>query len=100
VAVSTSLDSQIRIWDLEQLKQQKIIDIGAAEAWTARFSPDSKHIVTGSSSGNLNQFSVESGEKVQTFEGRGKFSMCVAYVSLEFFSTKRIGYWINMDRVC
>jgi len=79
LAVSTSLDSQIRIWDLEQLKQQKIIDVGAAEAWTAKFSPDSKHIVTGSSSGNLNQFSVESGEKVQTFEGRGKFAMCVAY---------------------
>ncbi|KAG0312469.1 WD repeat-containing protein 61, partial [Dissophora globulifera] len=79
VAVSTSLDSQIRIWDLEQLKQNKIIDAGAVQAWTAKFSPDSKHIATGTSSGNVNQYSVETGEKVQTFEGRGKFSMCVAY---------------------
>jgi WD40 repeat protein len=31
VAVSTSLDSQIRIWDLEQLKQHKIIDAGASK---------------------------------------------------------------------
>lgn len=31
VAVSTSLDSQIRIWDLEQLKQHKIIDAGAGK---------------------------------------------------------------------
>lgn len=52
------------------------------QAWTAKFSPDSKHIATGSSSGNVNQYSVETGEKVQTFEGRDKFSMCVAYVSL------------------
>ncbi|KAF9997602.1 WD repeat-containing protein 61 [Entomortierella chlamydospora] len=79
LAVSTSLDSQIRIWDLDQLKQHKIIDAGAVQAWTAKFSPDSKHIATGSSSGNVNQYSVETGEKVQTFEGRGKFSMCVAY---------------------
>lgn len=31
MAVSTSLDSQIRIWDLEQLKQHKIIDAGASK---------------------------------------------------------------------
>lgn len=29
VAVSTSLDSQIRIWDLEQLKQHRVMDAGA-----------------------------------------------------------------------
>ncbi|KAI8345918.1 WD repeat-containing protein 61-like protein [Mortierella sp. GBAus27b] len=88
LAVSTSLDSQIRIWDLEQLKQHKVIDAGAGEApdlpapykhGRPKFSPDSKHIATGSSSGNVNQYSVETGEKVQSFEGRGKFSMCVAY---------------------
>jgi hypothetical protein len=50
------------------------------QAWTAKFSPDSKHIATGSSSGNVNVYDVESGEKVQSLEGRGKFSMCVAYV--------------------
>lgn len=51
------------------------------QAWTAKFSPDSKHIATGTASGDINQYSVESGEKVQTFEGRGKFAMSVAYVS-------------------
>lgn len=53
------------------------------QAWTAKFSPDSKHIATGTASGDINQYSVESGEKVQTFEGRGKFAMSVAYVSFQ-----------------
>lgn len=32
----------------------------------------------------MNLYNVETGEKAQTFEGRGKFSMCVAYVSPTF----------------
>uniref|UniRef100_A0A1A8C984 Superkiller complex protein 8 n=1 Tax=Nothobranchius kadleci TaxID=1051664 RepID=A0A1A8C984_NOTKA len=56
IAASSSLDAHIRLWDLESGKQVKSMDAGPVDAWTVAFSPDSKHIATGSHHGKVNIF--------------------------------------------
>lgn len=79
---SVSVDSNIRIWDLEndgQLIQS--ITTKPVEAWKIAFSPDGQQLATGSYNGDINFYSVESGEKINQFPTKNKFLMCVAYVS-------------------
>ena len=51
------------------------------DSWAVTFSPDSKHIATGSHSGKINLIGVESGVKEDTLDTRSKFTMSIAYVS-------------------
>lgn len=51
------------------------------DAWSVAFSPDSKHIATGSHLGKVNIFGVESGKKEYSLDTRGKFILSIAYVS-------------------
>lgn len=78
ILASTSLDSQIRIWDVKGKQQTRVIDAGPVEAWSCTFTHDSKYIATGTHAGNINFFNVETGEREQTFETKGKFVMSVA----------------------
>ena len=80
VAASSSLDSSIRIWDMETGKQRKTIDAGPVDAWTIAFSPDSRLIASGTHTGKLNLFGVESGKNESTLDTRGKFTLSIAYV--------------------
>jgi WD repeat-containing protein 61 len=57
LAASSALDSHIRIWDLEIGTELRSIDAGPVEAWTVAMTPDGKHVVSGSQSGNLNVWS-------------------------------------------
>ena len=82
VAASSSLDSNIRLWDLEVGKQMRSIDAGPVDAWTITFSPDGRFLATGSYTGKVNLFGVESGKKEATLDTRGKFILSIAYVSL------------------
>ncbi|XP_074614053.1 superkiller complex protein 8-like isoform X4 [Acropora palmata] len=79
LAASSSLDSHIRIWDLESGKQLKAIDCGPVDTWTVAFSPDSRFIATGSHAGKINLIGVESGKKESALDTRGKFTMSIAY---------------------
>jgi WD repeat-containing protein 61 len=47
--------------------------------WTLSFSPDDRFVASGSHSGHVNIFGVESGKKEGTLETRGKFVMSIAY---------------------
>lgn len=80
--VSTSVDSNIRIWDLETGSLIKSITANPVEVWKAKFSPDASTVVAGSHNGDINFFSVESGEKVSSLPTKNKFLMSTAYVSL------------------
>jgi len=76
---SSSLDSHIRIWDVESGQQLRPIDAGPVDAWTISFSPDSKYIASGSHSGRIHLYGVENGRMEQTLDTRGKFTLSIAY---------------------
>eukprot|EP00301_Raphidiophrys_heterophryoidea_P011292 c1712_g1_i2.p1 GENE.c1712_g1_i2~~c1712_g1_i2.p1 ORF type:complete len:317 (+),score=78.60 c1712_g1_i2:45-953(+) len=67
-AVSSSLDSNLRIWDLASNKCLTSIDCGPVENWDVAISTDSKLVATGSQSGSVNLWDIASATKVQTLE--------------------------------
>ena len=80
MAASSSLDSHVKIWDLENGKQAKSIDAGPVDAWTIAFSPDSRFLASGSHNGKINLFGVDTGRKETSLDTRGKFTLSIAYV--------------------
>lgn len=79
--VSSSLDSTIRLWNVEDGTLTKKIEAGPLDVWTVAFSPDSKHVISGCHSGKINIYGVESGNAESTLDSRGKFILSIAYVS-------------------
>lgn len=57
------------------------------DAWTVTFSPDSKYIATGSHSGKINLYGVESGKLESSLDTTGKFTLSIAFVSYCFSET-------------
>jgi len=51
------------------------------DIWTIAFSPDDKFIISGSDSGKIALYGFESGKQEQSLDSRGKFTLCIAYVS-------------------
>ena len=49
--------------------------------WTVRFSPDSRFVASGSNTGKINLFRVESGNLETQLDTRGKATYSIAYVS-------------------
>ncbi|KAJ8938588.1 hypothetical protein NQ318_020850 [Aromia moschata] len=79
VCASSSLDSSMRIWDLEKGEKIANVDVGPVDLWTVAFSPDDKYIISGSHAGKITSYSVETAKAEQTFETRGKFTLSIAY---------------------
>ncbi|KAI7848965.1 WD40-repeat-containing domain protein [Circinella umbellata] len=79
-AVSASIDSTLCIWDLENNGALvKTINATPVEAWKARFSPDGEFVACGSHNGDINLYSIESGDKVSSFATKQKFVTTTAY---------------------
>jgi len=78
MAASSSLDSHIKLWDLEAGKQLKDIDAGAIDAWTVKFTTDSKFLMSGSHNNLINIFECESGRKTTSLTTSGKFTLSLA----------------------
>ena len=66
LAASSSLDTMIRLWDLEHGTELRTIDAGPIEAWTVSLFADGQAVASGSQGGNVNLWSVASGEKQAT----------------------------------
>lgn len=75
---SSSLDSNISVWDLETGDKKKSIDSGPLESWTVEFTRDSKYILTGSADGKVEMFDVETGKKEKSLETKGKMALSLA----------------------
>ena len=101
VIASSGLDGLIKIWELASGQLVRTIDGGPGELcpnfivsinfmmlisrysvdiWTIVFTPDSEHIATGSHGGKINLYSVESGNRTNSFDTRGKFILSTACV--------------------
>lgn len=79
LAASSSLDSTIRIIDLEQGLNLKTIDAGPIEAWTVAMSADARLVVSGTQGGCVNIWNVASGGCDTTLPTPGtSFAMSVA----------------------
>jgi WD repeat-containing protein 61 len=82
IAASNSLDSHIRLWDLDSGNQVQSIDAGPVNAWTVTFSPDSKLIATATQSGRIVLYTVGTNEKNdRPLDSTGKFTLSIAFVS-------------------
>ncbi|CAH8827684.1 unnamed protein product [Trichobilharzia szidati] len=79
LAASSSLDSQIIIWDLETGKQKNTYEGDPADTWSVAFSPDSRFLATGSHTGCVNMINVENATKESSIQLEGKFVYCLAY---------------------
>ncbi|XP_043588499.1 WD repeat-containing protein 61 isoform X2 [Bombus pyrosoma] len=77
---SSSLDSSLKLWNLETGEKISSIEVGPVDIWTVVFSPDDKFIVSGSHSGKIHLYGTDSGKQEQTLDTRGgKFILSVAY---------------------
>lgn len=77
------MDSSLRLWDLASGEKVGSIEVGPVDIWTVAFSPDDKFIISGSHSGKIALYGVESAKQEQTLDTRGKFTLSIAYVSRE-----------------
>jgi len=78
---SSSLDSSLKLWDLQSGDKLASIEVGPVDIWTVVFSPDDKFVVSGSHAGKIHLYGTESGKQEQTLDTRGgKFTLSVAYV--------------------
>ncbi|CAL7938669.1 unnamed protein product [Xylocopa violacea] len=77
---SSSLDSSLKLWDIETGEKISSIEVGPVDIWTVVFSPDDKFIVSGSHSGKIHLYGTESGKQEQTLDTTtGKFTLSIAY---------------------
>ena len=81
VLASSSLDAAIHLWNVDTGVKIRTFDNGPMDAWTVAFSPCSKKLISGSHVGKINLFNTETGEKEQSLDTRGKFTLSIAYVS-------------------
>ena len=58
---SSSLDSVIIVWDTMSGAKVATMETGPVDAWSVIFTHDDKHIVSGSHTGNVNMFNVDTG---------------------------------------
>ncbi|CAG5074000.1 Similar to wdr61: WD repeat-containing protein 61 (Danio rerio), partial [Cotesia congregata] len=80
---SSSLDSSLRLWDLESGERISSIEVGPVDIWTVflevmqekftcmelKVSPDGKYIASGAIDGIINIFDVAYGKVLRTLEG-------------------------------
>lgn len=79
---STSLDSGLCIWKTETGQLLNQTALGPVDLWTVAFSPDDKHVISGSHEGKISLYSVETAKPEQVLDPQnGKFTLSIAYVS-------------------
>lgn len=71
IVASSALDASLMLWRTKTGEKIKSFSIGPVELWTIAFSPDDNYIISGSHSGKINLFGVETGKQEQTFDTRG-----------------------------
>jgi len=73
IVASSALDASLILWNTTTGDKIKTFFIGPVDLWTIAFSPDDNYIISGSPSGKINLFGVETGKQEQTFDTRGTY---------------------------
>jgi WD40 repeat protein/MoxR-like ATPase len=68
-ALSGSLDSTLKLWDVESGEELRTFNGHQNAVWSVSFSPDGKQALSGSLDSTLKLWDVESGEELRTFNG-------------------------------
>jgi len=79
-AVTSSIDSVLRFWDLDNGQEDGSIDAGPVEAWSCALSPTDELVAAGSQRGAVNLWRVAGREKAASLQARDKFVMSVAFI--------------------
>lgn len=79
-AITSSLDCQLRLLNLENGSIDKTIDVGAGELWKIAYSPDETKVITGSQQGKINIIDLETEKVTSEIMTPAKFILSVAYV--------------------
>mmetsp|Transcript_10275 Transcript_10275/g.11808 ORF Transcript_10275/g.11808 Transcript_10275/m.11808 type:complete len:306 (+) Transcript_10275:172-1089(+) len=77
--LSSSMDCRIRIWDLKTQKFVREIECGAVECWKLAIHPSGEKVASGTHTGAVNIWNIESGELESTLETKGEFALSLAY---------------------
>lgn len=80
--VANSQDNHIRYWNIDSNEDYINVDAGPVNAWSVVFSPDSQYVATCTQNGKIVLYATKTGQKYKEFDSTGKFTMCVAIVSL------------------
>lgn len=83
IVASSALDATLMLWRTATGEKIKTFSIGPVELWTIAFSPDDNYIISGSHSGKINLFGVETGKQEQTFDTRGVYDFCVLSAAID-----------------
>jgi len=80
-AVSSSLDSHLKFWDLETGKETSDIEPGPVNAFSVAFNPkDGTTVAAGSNTGDINIYDKEQGKRVVKLNARQRdFAMSLNY---------------------
>jgi len=77
---TSSMDGNIRTFDVKSGSEIKKIPAGQMETWTIAYHPKADLIASGTHTGKINIWDCKSGEKKgDAFETGGKFTMSVSY---------------------
>jgi len=85
-AVFSSLDSQIKVWDLEKGQLIKSIDPGAANTWTVTISKDASFAAAGSNTGEIHIFRIKDTEGDNSGGTLSKLATQGAFIGSVIFS--------------
>ena len=80
--------------DLKSVLLWCLLNYIVVDAWTICFSPDSRFLASGSHTGKINLFGVDSAKKESQLDTRGKFTLSIAYVSYNDLNT------LSVNSVC
>lgn len=72
------------------------IKTGVTDVWKVAFSPDGTQVVSGSHTGQVNVYGIVNNTLEKVLDTRGKFALCVAWVSFFYISTYVINIFINL----
>jgi WD40 repeat protein len=78
-AFTPSRDNSLKLWDAATGKLLRTINADSGSVWSAAFSPDGAHLLSGDAFGNLKLWDAETGKLLRTFEGHKGLVLSVTF---------------------